>query len=100
MSQNHNIGEWWEDLAHEDQLSILGEWAEKFPGKFDDSWAQFEEDVLMPSAYYPKNAWTMDAERQEVFIKYLIETGSPFVAFLEGRYADAMEPGWDANSNE
>ena len=83
MSQQHNMSEWWNNLATEDQLQFVGRWAEKFPGEFDTAWADFEEDVLIPTAYYPKNAWTMDAERQDIFIDYLLSNVYKFTSWLE-----------------
>ena len=94
------MGEWWIDLALEDQLQFVGRWAEKFPGAFDNAWMGFEDEVLVPLAYYPKNAWTMDEERQQVFVDFLVNTCQEFNRFLECAYADAMEPGWGLGDSE
>ena len=101
MSQHIEMSDWWHDMALEDQWQIVGNFDHKHPHAFEEAWLEFVEKVLEPSGYpVPDNAWKLDADRQQVFVDFLVNTCQEFNRFLECAYADAMEPGWDAGSSE
>lgn len=94
--------QFWHDKDTADRMMLVGQWAESFTAYFIDAWDEFEEDILHPSGYYPNNVWTMDAERQEIFIDYLTakDDAYGFNSWLEERFKEAVEPGWGVGEAE
>lgn len=104
MSHQANDHAWeafWTDKNTADRMMLVGQWAESFPGKFDVAWFDFYYEILKPNAVSFVNAWKMDAERQEIFIDYLTKDDSyGFNSWLDERFKEAMEPGWDTHDSE
>ena len=66
----------WTNKDTADKLLEVGWWAEKEPGAFDDAWDKFDDEVLWPSGCMAKNLWSLDSERQQLFLDWLDNSGN------------------------